>query len=371
MRYKKYLTIAFYTLSFLLHPISTLCTTKVISFRTVNVDSAMRARIRLSNIRESVELEYNDVNNIHISDSMRLKRSITTTYNHKGDAVSVVTRDYNYQSTYDSAFFIHDSFGNILFAMDYDSLGSLIRKESHTYDHQGKLIQSLYFDSTGDLWYKRIILRDAANRKIQETTWARDWPSHRTTEIFKYDSIGNCVMDSNNSQITLRTYDSDRRLTAATYITGSDTTITFFHYRTDSLRETNTSERDGKLESISHTLFDSLGRKLQSDQSDMIDTTKTLTIWSYDDSGTTVQGKITNPQGLILYRHYTRLNRNNDLLESVDYDKNDSIRTSESKKYDPNGNILFHKRFWVDHCEFGHVHQWHYRTEWSYLLYDK
>ena len=338
---------------------------KAIFLRSPIVDSVKRAQIRLSHVRSSIEMQYD----IDKTDSIKLARITVTTYDREGNAVVVVSRGLVHH-TYDSTTFIYDSVGNILQGVEHDSSGSVTGSDIHTFDHRGKLLESRYLDKKGDLWYRQTYSYDAAGRRTQWTSWARDWSSHRQTRIYAYDSLGHCIRDSSNIEIVEATYDKDHTVVTQKTIRGSDTSYSVFHYSNDPLQKSVSRESNGKAEFRSLKLHDSAGRLTEEREEDYSRKTLMVSEHSYDDGGSTSRARLTDSLGVVTFTASRRYDTKNNLLESVNYDNSGDLRNRQTNKFDDKGNIVLNERF-SKFESWGRQYRWHYLSRWVYQYYEQ
>jgi hypothetical protein len=331
-----------------------------VSLRSPVVNSLKRAGLKSAHICFSLEKR----ELFNIQDSVKMTWITKTWYDREGNASIIVSHNVKYDSTV----FTYDSMGNILKAIEYDAAGLVSGMDTHIFNTNDKVLESRYFDKNNDLWCKRSYAYNESGELIQETSWARDWPSWRHTETFEYDSLGNLVRDSSKNYILIATYDTKGKILSGQSITDHDTTVSVYQYSENKHEKCVEIKENGHICRRSTERFDSLGRTVEKIDDNCSLKTIYIKESSYGNSGKTERGRTLDSLGILKYSHFKLYDSNDNLLKNIEYDSTGNVIKQETIIYDRNGNIIMYEC--IDRNKYyGRINESPDITRWTYEYY--
>ena len=103
------------------------------------------------------------------------------------------------------------------------------------------------------------------------------------------------------------------------------------------------SPTKGELHSVMYVVYNKQGNVVESIQYDNKNTVKSTTIHKYDTQGNDISDSTISEKGTLISRELKKYNANGELLSTCYYDKNDSVYDVISLKYDKKGNAIEEK----------------------------
>ncbi len=99
----------------------------------------------------------------------------------------------------------------------------------------------------------------------------------------------------------------------------------------------------GELHSVMYVVYNKQGNVVESVQYDDKNTVKSTSIHKYDKKGNDISDSTITEKGILISRELKKYNANNQLLATYYYDKDDSLYNVISLKYDKKGNAIEQK----------------------------